>query len=280
MSKRRCPACKAYLFEAELSEGQCAVCQRRLVSVPASPRISPRCLPEPGPTGHTRPPVWVLLVFGVYVLLAAMLILLPPLAFALAGSFSGSLILGVPAAIIGLLGASLMVISIGKRWELPAAQGSIVVPLIGSATCTALLFGGVSFATHEFYFGNQSSPASEVVGRFLFFGTGLVWLGWAGLFGWLAQSVERNTMNDRMYQCLLAGSVLELLVAIPMHLIVRRRGYCCAGMGTGMGIGVGIIVMLIALGPAVFFLFFRRYKQAYGRRRKQGKLSDRRPENG
>jgi hypothetical protein len=69
-----------------------------------------------------------------------------------------------------------------------------------------------------------------------------------------------------MYQLLLAGSVVELLVALPMHLVVRRRTECCAGFATGLGIGVGLVVMLIALGPAVFFLFYRRYRQAPARR--------------
>ena len=83
----------------------------------------------------------------------------------------------------------------------------------------------------------------------------------------LSRSFDRGTWNDRVYQTLLAGSVLELFVAIPMHLVVRRRTECCAGMMTALGIGVGVTVMLIALGPAVFFLFYRRYRQAYVRRR-------------
>jgi hypothetical protein len=48
-----------------------------------------------------------------------------------------------------------------------------------------------------------------------------------------------------------------------MHLAVRQRGYCCAGMGTGLGIGVGIIVMVVALGPAVVILFYCRFQQVY-----------------
>jgi hypothetical protein len=74
------------------------------------------------------------------------------------------------------------------------------------------------------------------------------------------------TLSDRMYQILLAGSVAELLVAVPMHLVVRQRAQCCAGMYTALGIGLGIVVMFAAMGPAVFFLFFRRYKQAYASR--------------
>jgi hypothetical protein len=54
--------------------------------------------------------------------------------------------------------------------------------------------------------------------------------------------------------------VLELLVAVPMHVVVRRRNECCAGMQTGFAICVGAAMAIIALGPAVFVLYHRRWK--------------------
>ena len=56
-------------------------------------------------------------------------------------------------------------------------------------------------------------------------------------------------------------TVVELLVAVPTHLVVRRRSECCAGIGTAIGIGAGILVMLLAFGPSVGFLYYRRWKQ-------------------
>ena len=62
-----------------------------------------------------------------------------------------------------------------------------------------------------------------------------VWLGWLGLFGTLALSRGPESIGNRLWQALLVGSAAELLVAVPMHLVVRQRGYCCAGRGAGPG---------------------------------------------
>jgi hypothetical protein len=72
---------------------------------------------------------------------------------------------------------------------------------------------------------------------------------------------------SRICRFLVAGSILELLVAVPAHVLARSRSYCCAGAGTFWGIATGISVMLLAFGPAVFVLFARRYKATYNRKR-------------
>jgi hypothetical protein len=130
----------------------------------------------------------------------------------------------------------------------------------------AILFAGLWIAADEFLKGNIPPDVHKEFGRGLYFSVPVVWLGWMIVFGSMVPSLGPPSLNGRLYKTLLAGSVLELLVAIPMHLVVRRRAECCAGFGTGLGIGVGILVMLVALGPAVFFLFYRRYKQVYARR--------------
>jgi hypothetical protein len=215
-------------------------------------------------------PVWVYFVFGIYLLLVCTVVV-GPVALAASQSPPSDLLAAVIfATIVVTLGASLLVIPIGHRWDLPQSQRSIIFPLVGSATLGAILFFGLWIATNEFLQGNIPRDVHKEFGRAVYFCVPVVWLGWMVVFGSMASSLTPLDLSDRLYKTLLAGSVLELLVAIPMHLVVRRRAECCAGFGTGMGIGVGILVMLVALGPAVLFLFYRRYKQVYARRSDAG----------
>jgi hypothetical protein len=171
------------------------------------------------------------------------------------------------SGVFAALGASLLVIPIGHHWDRPQSQRSIVFPIVGSATASAILFFAGAIASEEFLKGNIDADVHKAFGSAIHFAVPVVWLGWMIVFGFMIGLIDPLTLNGRLYKTLLAGSVLELLIAIPMHLVVRRRTECCAGLSTGFGIGVGILVMLIALGPAIFFLFYRRYKQVYAPRR-------------
>jgi hypothetical protein len=87
------------------------------------------------------------------------------------------------------------------------------------------------------------------------------WLIWTIVFSRFAKTSEPETLLKRATHWLLRGSILELLVAVPSHVIVRRRDDCCAPAGTFWGIATGISVMLLCFGPGVFFLFVERFNR-------------------
>jgi hypothetical protein len=89
----------------------------------------------------------------------------------------------------------------------------------------------------------------------------IFWLVWAAVFRRFAKSGDSDALLKRITRWLLRGSILELLVAVPSHVIVRRRGDCCAPVGTFWGIATGISVMLLCFGPGVFFLFAERFNR-------------------
>jgi hypothetical protein len=87
------------------------------------------------------------------------------------------------------------------------------------------------------------------------------WAVWALIFNRFAKADDADTLLKRSTRWLLRGSILELLVAVPSHVIVRRRDDCCAPLGTFWGIATGISVMLLCFGPGVFFLFAERFER-------------------
>lgn len=87
------------------------------------------------------------------------------------------------------------------------------------------------------------------------------WLVWAFIFRRATKSDEPDALLARIKRWLLRGSILELIIAVPSHVIVRRREDCCAPIGTFWGIATGISVMLLCFGPGVFFLFVERMQK-------------------
>jgi hypothetical protein len=86
---------------------------------------------------------------------------------------------------------------------------------------------------------------------------------WAGL--WIVWGIiffisirDSTSVTKRMVSWLVKGSVLELLIAVPCHVIVRRRGDCSAPIATSFGIVTGIAVMLLSFGPSVLLLYKKR----------------------
>ena len=63
---------------------------------------------------------------------------------------------------------------------------------------------------------------------------------------------------DALLDWLITGSVVELLIAVPCHVIVRQRDTCCAQGISAIGLSTGIAVMLMTLGPGVWFLYQKK----------------------
>ena len=91
-----------------------------------------------------------------------------------------------------------------------------------------------------------------------------------GIWGVVFYRFSKRSANvvDSAVSWLIKGSVLELLIAIPCHIIVRQREWCCAQYVSAYGIAAGIAIMLMAFGPSVLLLY----------RRKLDEYKDRSPE--
>jgi hypothetical protein len=88
-----------------------------------------------------------------------------------------------------------------------------------------------------------------------------LWLFWGLVFYGFARADDSEAMVKRTVRWLLRGTILELLIAVPSHIVARRRDDCCAPLGTFWGITTGLSIMLLCLGPGVFFLFAERIRR-------------------
>lgn len=134
--------------------------------------------------------------------------------------------------------------------------------LLFSAVLTGLFLAVITFVTGVALFvairGENAIPNFETITPVIVPPL-VLWLGWGVLFYLFC----RNSTDPvtRAVSWLFRGSVLELLVAVPTHVIVRRRDDCCAPLVTGFGITSGIAIMLLAFGPSVLLLFKKRMER-------------------
>ena len=146
--------------------------------------------------------------------------------------------------------ASLRPVTRGPVWQ---------TILVGSLMAGGLVAAAV-LSLYEFAFrlenGNQ--------GWWTALGAGiLAWCLWALVFSRISRDTKPTDMVSRLCRGLFQGSILELLIAVPTHVVARCRNYCCAGFMTFIGLAMGISVMLFSFGPAVFFLFVERWQRLH-----------------
>lgn len=222
---------------------------------------------------------WAALTVLIYAL-ALILLAVPAIVIA----FSGSKLFSIRQAVtvydewgywlwLSLLVAGqvlLLLLPINVTEKRLPARRNLKVPIVVSAFFLGLLAltGALSLVSAIYgdnipaYYnlGYDIHGQDTAIGAFL---TGLLtllafWLGWMVVFRRAADKDDPNSLVKRATRWLLRGSILELLVAVPSHVIVRRRDDCCAPIVTFWGIATGISVMLLCFGPGVFFLFVER----------------------
>src|SRR5258708_10406980 len=121
--------------------------------------------------------------------------------------------------------------------------GALLIALLSSAVIWSL---GFAIRSEDFW---KSLFDKEV--NLLFF-WGALWVLWGILF----YLYFRN--SSAVVTWLLKGSVLELLIVVPCHVIVRRRHDCSAPLATSFGVATGTAIMLLSFGPSVLFLYKKR----------------------
>jgi hypothetical protein len=151
-----------------------------------------------------------------------------------------------------------------RNLKVPVVVSSFFLGLLvlaGALSLIAAIYGDNVPAYYNIGYdlhGQDTGIGAVLTGLLILFA---FWLVWMIAFRRIADKDDANSLIKRATRWLLRGSILELLVAVPSHVIVRRRDDCCAPIATFWGIVTGISVMLLCFGPGVFFLFVERFQR-------------------
>jgi len=166
----------------------------------------------------------------------------------------------VALAVMAVAQAVMLLVPVDLSLGRPTSRRSLLWPILASGLMMGLLGTGLTLSLDEFFRqGNAMTREGALP-----WAVGLIfWAGWGLIFHRFSRSSAASDLITQQCRYLLKGSILELLVAVPTHIVARARDYCCAGVYTFVGIAFGISVMLFSFGPGVFFLFAARWKRLH-----------------
>lgn len=162
---------------------------------------------------------------------------------------------GLGVMIVGQ--AVMLMTPVDLTLQRPTTRRSVLWPTLASGLMVGLLVVGVVISVDEYIRKDKATGSMTILLPLVL----VVWAVWTLVFYRTSRDAAPMDVVTRQCRYLLKGSVLELLVAVPTHIVARARDYCCAGILTFFGIAFGVAVMLFSFGPGVFFLFAARWKR-------------------
>lgn len=161
--------------------------------------------------------------------------------------------------ILVLIQIILLLVPVAVAQKRPVGRRSIVTSAIFGAIPMAFLGMMFVISVALMIFGEDA--ADEYVYNWpILFVPAVFWIFWGFLFYRNYSADNPNKFTTAITRWLLKGSIMELIVAIPSHIISRHREECCAPPITFLGIITGLAIALLSFGPGIFFLFAKRIK--------------------
>jgi len=146
----------------------------------------------------------------------------------------------------------------------PVRRRRIVAPVVISSVMMSILAVGIYLALRE----ATDVPWPDISkDNTLIFVLAVAWLAWGAVFLYIFAGAEKYKAARNLVAFLLSGSLLNLLVTVPSHIVVSRRPGCFVGLDTMVALVAGVCVMLWSFGPAILLLFLREYRNEEIRRR-------------
>ncbi len=159
--------------------------------------------------------------------------------------------------ILVLIQAALLLVPVDIVHERPVKRRKIIPSAIMAAIPMGAMTLGFLGSIILMIWGEGDSEAFLYNWRVLFI-PAIFWLVWAIIFYRSFSNHDPGSFTSTITRWLLRGSILELLVAVPSHIISRHRNECCAPPFTFLGIVTGLSIALMSFGPGLFFLFAKK----------------------
>ena len=89
----------------------------------------------------------------------------------------------------------------------------------------------------------------------------IIWGIWFCIFFVYWRQGDRYTQLGKMIRGLVAGSILEIIIAVPVHIWATRQRecYCCRGTYTTLVLAATVLIW--AFGPGVVLLYLREKRR-------------------
>lgn len=158
---------------------------------------------------------------------------------------------------------ALLIVPIRAQEKRPITKRILLSPIIAAAFMMGLLSGSFILCLAETIKQSDYINHSTQWWWLTLLVLLATWLFWALIFYRKSKNVEPLSLIEKLCRVIFRASILELLIAIPTHILARHRNYCCAGFGTFWGIVFGMALIVFSFGPGVYFLFVERWKKLH-----------------
>ena len=160
---------------------------------------------------------------------------------------------GVPALVVVASQAVFLVPVLAKRPPRGERPQSLLVSLVVGGAIAAGLTVGLALAVVELiqtWLEDLLMGEAWMGGVILFILLGS-WAFWSGLLLLFTRQIWADRVLGRLVGLLLAGTLLEVLVVVPIDIMVRRRTDCYCGTGTFFALCLAVVATLWLAGPGV-----------------------------
>lgn len=168
----------------------------------------------------------------------------------------------IPAGVLAFAQLVFLLPVLQPRRMIQSQGHSLMVSVVAAGACGALLTVGLFFAVVEAsgFMTGRADPVDDVIDVFgdvvnedwsLWPLVLASWILWTPVLIVFARRNPSPRLLSRIAKWLLAGTILEILIVIPLDIMVRRRTSCYCSSGSAIALCASVCALLWLSGPGI-----------------------------